>query len=145
MAFRRNFRGGNPRGRGGYRNFNNSTEFSGSNRRQFYGSNPGENNNSNDDENSENTADSGEAVNVFKGSKRIFSPSVQSDLNTLKNFTKQFQNGEKKNWPKYIREMNNFFSTSESFPNTLIECPHRYVTFDLFQVFNVFFIELMKT
>lgn len=138
MAFRRNFRGGNPRGRGGYRNFSNSTEFSGSNRRQFYGNNPGDNN-SNDDENSEHTPDSGDVVNVFKGSKRIFSFSVQSDLNTLKNFTKQFQNGEKKNWPKYIREMNNFFSTSESFPNTLVECPHRYDSFSLLQVYNVFF------
>lgn len=83
-------------------------------------------------------------MNVFKGSKRIFSFSVQSDLNTLKNFTKQFQNGEKKNWPKYIREMNNFFSTSESFPNTLVECPHRYDSFSLLQVYNVFFIGLTK-
>lgn len=124
MAYRRNFRGGNPRGRGGNRNFNNGTEFSGLNRRQFYGNNNFGDNNLNDDENSENATD-GETLNTFKGSKRNFSSSVLSDLNTLKNFTKQFQNGEKKNWPKYIREMNNFFSTSESFPNTLTECPQR--------------------
>lgn len=133
MAYRRNFRRGGPRlgprSRGGHSNFINSTEFSASNQRQFYGDN-----NSNDDESPEPSADSGDVVNVFKGSKRIFSTSVQSDLNTLKNFTKQFQNGEKKNWPKYIREMNTFFSTSESFPNTLIECPHRYGSFYLPQI-----------
>lgn len=143
MAYRRNFRGGIPRGRGGNHNFNNGTEFSGQNRRQFYGNNFGDNH-SNDDENSEHVAD-GETLNIFKGSKRNFSTSVQSDLNTLKNFTKQFQNGEKKNWPKYIREMSNFFSTSESFPNTLTECPQRYGSICFLLSYNVFLlIELTK-
>ena len=131
MSFRRNFRG-LPRGRGGFRgayNNNANHDFPGPNNRRTFYSN-GFADNTNEDDSSEqfdrleNKQTDGDLFNGYKGQKRVFANTVQSDLHTLKNFTKQFQSGEKKNWPKYIRDLTTFL-TSESFPATSAECPQR--------------------
>lgn len=135
MSFRRNFRNFAPRGRGNYRGGLNQ-EFAGANiRKNFYsnGYNDGNDDDSLDFDQRENNQD-GES---FK-SKRAYSTNVQSDLHTIRNFSKQFQNGEKKNWPKILRDMNKFFVSSESFPATLSESPQRYSNL-LFHACNTYF------
>ncbi|KAI2799164.1 Serine/threonine-protein kinase smg1 [Blomia tropicalis] len=142
MSFRRNYRNFVPRGRGGHRSqFNNVVQdygAGGSNNasrsvrtKSYYGNTGFMEQNMNDDENTiqENidgatNKQDGDGGSEIKGKRNSIPNSVHFDLQTLKGFSKQFQTGEKKNWPKYLREMNNFLS-SNSFPSSYLECPHR--------------------
>lgn len=143
MSFRRNYRNFVPRGRGGHRSqFNNVVQdygAGGSNNasrsvrtKSYYGNTGFMEQNMNDDENTiqENidgatNKQDGDGGSEIKGKRNSIPNSVHFDLQTLKGFSKQFQTGEKKNWPKYLREMNNFLS-SNSFPSSYLECPHRF-------------------
>jgi hypothetical protein len=53
--------------------------------------------------------------------------SVQSDLKTLRSCIRQFDSGEKRQWPKYLHDLTKLFTTS-SFPRAVNEKSGRYST-----------------
>lgn len=85
----------------------------------------------NDDELNElgNENDDDGSLNGINKLPKKYSVSVQNDLQTLKNLLRPFQNGDKKNWPKHLRNLTLFFEKSDSFSQTLVEFTDRYVIF----------------
>lgn len=66
-------------------------------------------------------------TNGFEGMplQKTASSTVQADLKLLRIGLKQFENGEKRLWPKYLQDLTHLFRTN-SFPRAIVEKPGRY-------------------
>lgn len=69
------------------------------------------------------------ASNGYEGVplQKTVGSSVQSDLKTLRSCIRQFDSGEKRQWPKYLHDLTKLFTTS-SFPRAVNEKSGRYST-----------------